>query len=79
MIYSVNLKIRLFEETFQSGDKTLKKLKIIDPPMRAPLRSARDGRIRYLEFEAKHGHYLAKRNKMAEKTKKRRTEDCLMH
>ncbi|KAG5632263.1 hypothetical protein H5410_003980 [Solanum commersonii] len=34
---------------------------------------------KYLEFEAKHGHYLAKRNKRAKKTKKRRPEDRLMH
>uniref|UniRef100_M1DJ98 Uncharacterized protein n=1 Tax=Solanum tuberosum TaxID=4113 RepID=M1DJ98_SOLTU len=33
----------------------------------------------YLEFEAKHGQYFAKRNKTGEKTKKRRPEDCLMH
>ncbi|KAG5631225.1 hypothetical protein H5410_002942 [Solanum commersonii] len=44
--------------------------------------SARRGRdqveplVEHLEFEAKHGHYLAKRNK---KTKKRRLEDHLMH
>ncbi|KAG5589907.1 hypothetical protein H5410_040421, partial [Solanum commersonii] len=30
-------------------------------------------------FEAKHRHYLAKRNKTVEKTKKRRPEDRLMH
>ncbi|KAG5590864.1 hypothetical protein H5410_041378 [Solanum commersonii] len=38
------------------------------------------GRItKYLEFEAKHGHYLAKWNKTAEKKKKRSLEDRLMH
>ncbi|WMV29661.1 hypothetical protein MTR67_023046 [Solanum verrucosum] len=34
---------------------------------------------RYLEFEAKRGHYLAKGNKTDEKTKKRRHEDCLIY
>ncbi|KAG5590581.1 hypothetical protein H5410_041095 [Solanum commersonii] len=34
---------------------------------------------KYLEFEAKHGHYLEKKNRTAEKTKKRRPEDRLMH
>ncbi|KAG5619729.1 hypothetical protein H5410_004947 [Solanum commersonii] len=34
---------------------------------------------KYLEFEAKHGHYLAKRNKTAEKTKKRMPGGRLMH
>ncbi|KAG5571719.1 hypothetical protein H5410_061485 [Solanum commersonii] len=36
-------------------------------------------KLRYLEFETKHGHYLAKRNKTTGKTKKRRPEDRLMH
>ncbi|KAG5580597.1 hypothetical protein H5410_051224, partial [Solanum commersonii] len=35
--------------------------------------------FKYFEFEAKHRHYLAKRNKTTEKTKKRRNEDRLMH
>ncbi|KAG5590863.1 hypothetical protein H5410_041377 [Solanum commersonii] len=35
--------------------------------------------VGYLEFEAKHGHYLAKRNKTAEKMKKRSPEDRLIH
>ncbi|KAG5576523.1 hypothetical protein H5410_056657 [Solanum commersonii] len=34
--------------------------------------------FKYLEFHAKHGHYLAKRNKSAEKTKKSKPDDRLI-
>ncbi|KAG5631853.1 hypothetical protein H5410_003570 [Solanum commersonii] len=35
--------------------------------------------VEYLEFEARHRHYLENWNKTAKKTKKRRAEDSLMH
>ncbi|KAG5606213.1 hypothetical protein H5410_027705, partial [Solanum commersonii] len=38
-----------------------------------------DDSTKYLEFEANYGHYLAKRNKTAEKAKKRRPEDRQMN